>query len=401
MSSSPSDRRSYRQELDPLPFGASRRTVAGRLASATRSIAAGRSLDEVLLEVVDAFGAAPIHGHASMLRFDDIAAASTSNPADLDGRAARVAAGIDGDEDLDADGVSWVGDWPERAHSVWTRPVIAPDGRVAALLVVRAEGRARPSDEEQQLLAEAVSVAALAFGLHDYHETLRRAAFVDPLTGVGNRARLQHYVSEFAADAQHIAGVLYLDLDDFKSINDQFGHAVGDVVLEQAAARLSLGIRADDEVIRVGGDEFIVICREPAHPSDLLEIANDLVRRLYQPYIVTGVADLVEGHGVDGHGVDELGGSWGPDGGSVASVDAIEVPGTGASVGAAHADSISAGPDRLGRLITLADRSMYAAKRRRHSSATADEDSVKPRTYFATPSDRRGGSDSDHRRSQP
>ena len=396
MSSSPSDRGSYRQELDPLPFGASRRTVAGRLASATRSIAAGRSLDEVLLEVVDAFGAAPIHGHASMLRFDDIAGAATTGPADLDGRAARAAAGIDGDEDLDADGVSWVGDWPERAHSVWTRPVIAPDGRVAALLVVRAEGRARPSDEEQQLLAEAVSVAALAFGLHDYHETLRRAAFVDPLTGVGNRARLQHYVSEFAADAQHIAGVLYLDLDDFKSINDRFGHAVGDLVLEQAAARLSVGIRSDDEVIRVGGDEFIVICREPAHPSDLLEIANDLVRRLYQPYIVSGVADLV-----DVHAVDDRGGSDEPAGGAVGSVEAIEVPGTGASVGAAHTDSISAGPDRLGRLITLADRSMYAAKRRRHSGVGGDDDTAKPRTYFATPSDRRGGPDSDHRSSRP
>jgi diguanylate cyclase (GGDEF)-like protein len=386
MSSSPSDHGSYRQQLDPVPFGASRRTVSGRLASATRSIAAGRSLDEVLLEVVDAFGAAPIHGHASMLRFDDLA-----------GTAAGAAAGHGvghggghGDDLGDAgpsDGVSWVGEWPERAHSVWTRPVIAPDGRVAALLVVRADGRARPSDEEQQLLAEAVSVAALAFGLHDYHETLRRAAYVDPLTGVGNRARLQHYVSEFAADAQHIAGVLYLDLDDFKSINDRFGHAVGDVVLEQAAARLSLGIRADDEVIRVGGDEFIVICREPAHPSDLLEIANDLIRRLYQPYIVNGQA-ADSGAEVFDHDSSDRNRSGG---------EVIEVPGTGASVGAAHADSISAGPDRLGRLITLADRSMYAAKRRRRPAANAEDASPDARSPFSSSADRDADRHSDPR----
>ena len=249
---------------------------------------------------------------------------------------------------------------------------------MAALLVVRADGRARPSDEEQQLLAEAVSVAALAFGLHDYHETLRRAAFVDPLTGVGNRARLQHYVSEFAVDAQHIAGVLYLDLDDFKSINDRFGHAVGDVVLEQAAARLSLGIRADDEVIRVGGDEFIVICREPAHPSDLLEIANDLIRRLYQPYIVSGhSADSDAGRFDDRSGdYEQLAG------------EVIEVPGTGASVGAAHTDSISAGPDRLGRLITLADRSMYAAKRRRRPAVTAEDSADDARSQLSSSADR-------------
>jgi diguanylate cyclase (GGDEF)-like protein len=254
-------------------------------------------------------------------------------------------------------------------------------------LVVRADGRARPSDEEQQLLAEAVSVAALAFGLHDYHETLRRAAYVDPLTGVGNRARLQHYVSEFAADAQHIAGVLYLDLDDFKSINDRFGHAVGDVVLEQAAARLSLGIRADDEVIRVGGDEFIVICREPAHPSDMLEIANDLIRRLYQPYIVNCRAADSAGDVFD-HDSSDRNRSGG---------EVIEVPGTGASVGAAHADSISAGPDRLGRLITLADRSMYAAKRRRRPAANAEDASPDVRSPLSSSADRDADRHSDPR----
>ena len=308
--------------------------MAGRLAAATRSIASGRPLDEVLLEVVDAFDAAPMFATASMLRFDEASADAAVAMTD--------------------DGVTWVGQWPQRAHSVWTRPVIAPDGRVAALLVVRSDRRAQPSESECQLLSEAVSVAALAFGLSDYHETLRRAAFVDPLTGVGNRARLQHYVSEFAADAQRIAGVLYLDLDDFKSVNDHFGHRVGDMVLEQVAARLSAGVRADDEVIRVGGDEFIIICREPAHPSDLLEIANDLVGRLYQPYRIAGSAHE-----------------------SVGSTRVIEVPGTGASVGAAHSDSISAGPDRIGRLITLADRSMYAAKRRRHA---APEESLSDRS---------------------
>jgi GGDEF domain-containing protein len=149
------------------------------------------------------------------------------------------------------------------------------------------------------------------------------------------------------------------------------------VVLEQAAARLSLGIRADDEVIRVGGDEFIVICREPAHPSDLLEIANDLIRRLYQPYIVSGHSAES-----DAGRFDDRSGDYKRLAGEV-----IEVPGTGASVGAAHTDSISAGPDRLGRLITLADRSMYAAKRRRRPAVTAEDSADDARSQLSSSAD--------------
>ncbi|GAA3014417.1 sensor domain-containing protein [Microbacterium aurantiacum] len=88
-------------------------------------------------------------------------------------------------------------------------------------------------------------------------------ALHDQLTGVANRQLLQLTLDEALATA--MAGsdplaVLFLDIDDFKSINDSFGHATGDLVLVEFAARLREGVRAGDVVGRIGGDEFVALC---------------------------------------------------------------------------------------------------------------------------------------------
>ena len=94
----------------------------------------------------------------------------------------------------------------------------------------------------------------------------RRLAYLalhDQLTGVANRQLLEQSLDSaisHAAETGEPLAVLFLDVDRFKEINDQFGHAMGDAVLVEIADRLRQGVRADDVVGRIGGDEFVAIC---------------------------------------------------------------------------------------------------------------------------------------------
>jgi PAS domain S-box-containing protein len=94
------------------------------------------------------------------------------------------------------------------------------------------------------------------------HEQIRHLAFHDRLTGLANRTKLEDDLcAALAAADRHddLVGVIYLDLDDFKPINDVLGHAVGDDVLRAVAARVRMCVRECDTVARLGGDEFLVL----------------------------------------------------------------------------------------------------------------------------------------------
>lgn len=111
----------------------------------------------------------------------------------------------------------------------------------------------------------------------------------DELTGLHNRA---YFLAELASVDGGIddVAVLYLDLDDFKPVNDEHGHNVGDRVLVEVAARLQRGVRPDDVVARLGGDEFAVLCRG-VHPDDSAEaLAERLVAEVTQPMVLDGYA---------------------------------------------------------------------------------------------------------------
>lgn len=114
------------------------------------------------------------------------------------------------------------------------------------------------------------------------HEAeLDRIAHRDPLTGVPNRRlfadRLQQSIALTRRNGQHLA-VCYLDLDGFKAVNDQLGHAAGDTLLVEMAKRLQGEMRESDTVARLGGDEFVLVFCELARPQDL----DLLIARLLQ-----------------------------------------------------------------------------------------------------------------------
>lgn len=111
-------------------------------------------------------------------------------------------------------------------------------------------------------------------------DQLRRSALVDPLTGLANRAGLEEHLV-MLPDAG-IVGVIAIDLDRFKDVNDTAGHAAGDEVLVEVARRITETTRGADHGARIGGDEFVVVCREP-DPDRLAAMARRLVERISQP----------------------------------------------------------------------------------------------------------------------
>ncbi len=126
---------------------------------------------------------------------------------------------------------------------------------------------------------------------HDLEEELRHQAFHDPLTGLANRARfmdrLEHELARSTRRGR-TAAVLFLDLDDFKSVNDALGHPAGDELLVAAAERLSGCVRPGDTIARFGGDEFVVLLEEVTGTEEAMEIAERLIESLRPPFLLDG-----------------------------------------------------------------------------------------------------------------
>lgn len=108
----------------------------------------------------------------------------------------------------------------------------------------------------------------------------------DPLTGVPNRALFQDRLAQAIAAASRYGttlAVLFLDLDEFKPVNDSLGHSAGDRLLQEVAQRIAGIVRKSDTAARIGGDEFGVILSRIAKPSDAARVADNLLERIAEP----------------------------------------------------------------------------------------------------------------------
>jgi diguanylate cyclase (GGDEF)-like protein len=188
--------------------------------------------------------------------------------------------------------------------TVYRSPIEAPVAQEESpVLLLR-----RLVRENARLRLENARMAAEVEELHRYREL----AEVDPLTRLGNRRHLEHRLAQERARAERVSGegtfsLLVIDLNDFKRINDRFGHAAGDRALCTVAVELQELLRATDVCCRIGGDEFAAILPGAAG-AGVEEVANRLTRHFcersndYRPAISVGFAT----YGVDAIDMDAL-----------------------------------------------------------------------------------------------
>jgi diguanylate cyclase (GGDEF)-like protein/PAS domain S-box-containing protein len=155
--------------------------------------------------------------------------------------------------------------------------IVSPDGRV---VWVRDESSAIADADGNPVQRQGYILDITAE--REARDELERLAYTDPLTGLWNRTRLERMVAERGDES--VPTLLYLDLDDFKTVNDSLGHAAGDELLRTIAGRLREIVRPTDVVARIGGDEFALL----VEGGDATSIAERIVAALRQPIGAAG-----------------------------------------------------------------------------------------------------------------
>ena len=143
----------------------------------------------------------------------------------------------------------------------WSSPIKANDGRVIGTFAFYFKECRAPSRWHERIIEACIQLGALALERKEARAQIAHLAYYDTLTGLPNRARLRHLISEALAsvpDGKSVA-LAFLDIDNFKDVNDSLGHAAGDEMLVEFAQRLHMQLQPGDVLGRLGGDEFVIL----------------------------------------------------------------------------------------------------------------------------------------------
>lgn len=166
-------------------------------------------------------------------------------------------------------------------------PVVTDDGEMAAgAVAVLRHTDAVPADREIRVLQVAAQLAALALDHHGLIDQLERQALHDMLTGLPNRTLMEDRLETALASAeryQQQVAVFFIDLDNFKKVNDTLGHHTGDVLLQRIAERLQDCMRRKDTVARIGGDEFAVVISDVEDVDHIGAVARKILKEFERP----------------------------------------------------------------------------------------------------------------------
>jgi diguanylate cyclase (GGDEF)-like protein len=191
----------------------------------------------------------------------------------------------------------------------------------------------------------------LLVALGEARDQLEHQALHDPLTGLANRVLFADRLDRALLQPEADVSVLYCDLDDFKVVNDEFGHEAGDLLLRGVAVRLLGCVRATDTVSRLGGDEFALLLESS---GDAVQVAERVVATMAEPMEVVGqevrtsISVGIAHHGGSGTSTNERRATVGRRRG--------HFPNGEAAAAAAHRETIAQ------HLIRTADSAMYVAK---------------------------------------
>jgi len=185
---------------------------------------------------------------------------------------------------------------PAAAHglrSCWSTPVLSHRGEVLGVFALYSTMVRQPSLEETRLVDFAIRIAGIAIERKLAEDRIQYMATHDALTGLPNRTLLRDRLNQallFAQRYDRWATVAFVDLDNFKVINDSLGHNTGDELLKMVAARMVACVRATDTVVRIGGDEFVVLLFDQAKSVQAVTVAVQKIQ--------AAVAEPIE---IEGH----------------------------------------------------------------------------------------------------
>ncbi len=177
---------------------------------------------------------------------------------------------------------------PEGLRVVSTE-IPAHTGPALGTLFVAFDPLAKPGTGEQEALAMAVALTALAIETRRVYSDLRHRSEFDLLTDIHNRFSLDKYLDRQIDEARQKAGIfglIYIDLDKFKEVNDLYGHQIGDLYLQEVALRMKRQLRGVDMLARLGGDEFAVLLPQVRNRARAEEIALRLERCFDEPFAI-------------------------------------------------------------------------------------------------------------------
>ena len=172
-------------------------------------------------------------------------------------------------------------------------PISARSGLPLGTIFAAFHAHAKPNPTEREALAMAAGLATLAIETSRFYSDLVYRSEFDLLTDVPNRFAMEKALKVLIEDARQlkgIFGVIYVDLDEFKQVNDEYGHQFGDMYLQEMARRMKRQLRPGDILARLGGDEFAVLVTNVHNRAEVQEIAARLECCFGEPFVSEGCA---------------------------------------------------------------------------------------------------------------
>jgi diguanylate cyclase (GGDEF)-like protein len=167
----------------------------------------------------------------------------------------------------------------------------ARSGPPLGVIITAFDALTKPCTSESEALSAAAGLATLAIESRRLYSDLRRRSEFDLLTDIHNRFSLERHLDALIDESRREAGVfglIFIDLDEFKQINDQYGHRIGDLYLHEVALRMKRQLRGQDMLARLGGDEFAILVPLVRSRADAEEITNRLERCFDEPFVIEG-----------------------------------------------------------------------------------------------------------------
>lgn len=176
---------------------------------------------------------------------------------------------------------------PHGMRCCWSEPIKNSSGKVLGAFGMYYNHPARPNKEESNDLKSAAWLAGIIMEREQDQKQIRELAYTDELTGLASRAffflNLEKLIKQ--SDRHHrLFSLLYIDLDNFKDINDSLGHDVGDRLLKEVAKRLTNASREVDFVARLGGDEFCILVEDVVDANTASNVAQRCLNLVSQPF---------------------------------------------------------------------------------------------------------------------